>query len=248
MRQPAGVGDWRPRRLCASYACVRCSLPLFFIVLAFSVALIYPWARDGASIAPDVARLMLNAPLFAVYGLVALVGWAAIAASSGGRTARIAGRLAVARLSRRRGQRRFRRVAAFRRPSLHRFRRSAPRSPCSRSCFALAAIAVLAPARAIALAKGDIAALLLASALGAFYLGLMTFIVKWYGDQPDDAAWYLARAHGLAFALLLGALVFGSRRAHRRLRMGARPDERASDAGSSASARCLAFSFTTSGS
>ena len=53
-------------------------------------------------------------------------------------------------------------------------------------------------------------ALLLASALGAFYLGLMTFIVKWYGDQPDDAAWYLARAHGLAFALLLGALVFGA--------------------------------------
>ena len=38
----------------------------------------------------------------------------------------------------------------------------------------------------------------------------MTFIVKWYGDQPDDAAWYLARAHGLAFALLLGALAFGA--------------------------------------
>jgi len=24
-----------------------------------------------------------------------------------------------------------------------------------------------------------------------------TFIVKWYGGQPVDAAWYLARAHGL---------------------------------------------------
>ena len=93
--------------------------------------------------------------------------------------------------------------------------------------FALAAIAALSPARAIALPKGDIAALLLASALGAFYLGLMTFIVKWYGDQPDDAAWYLARAHGLAFALLFGALLFGA--AHHRLRVGAHPHERKSN-------------------
>ena len=53
--------------------------PLFFIVLAFSVTLIYPWAREGSSIAPDVARLMLNTRLYAVYGLVALLGWAAIA-------------------------------------------------------------------------------------------------------------------------------------------------------------------------
>ena len=94
--------------------------------------------------------------------------------------------------------------------------------------FALAAIAALSPARAIALPKGDIAALLLASALGAFYLGLMTFIVKWYGDQPDDAAWYLARAHELAFALLFGALLFGGA-AHHRLRVGAHPHERKSN-------------------
>ena len=79
MRQPAAVGDWRPRRLCASSASVRCFSPLFFIVLAFSVTLIYPWAREGSSIAPDVARLMLNTRLYAVYGLVALLGWAAIA-------------------------------------------------------------------------------------------------------------------------------------------------------------------------
>ena len=38
----------------------------------------------------------------------------------------------------------------------------------------------------------------------------MTFIVKWYGDQPDDAAWYLARAHGLPFAFLLGSLALGA--------------------------------------
>ena len=184
-------------------------LPLFFTVLAFSVTLIYPWARNGGSIAPDVARLMLNAPLFAVYGLVALLGWVAIALLlATGRLGLLGASLSLA----------FHGVAvsvvsvAWLLSVDPRFTDSGfgAEIAVQQILFALAAIAALSPARAIALAKGDIAALLLASALGAFYLGLMTFIVKWYGDQPDDAAWYLARAHGLAFALLLGALVFGA--------------------------------------
>ena len=94
--------------------------------------------------------------------------------------------------------------------------------------FALALVAALMPARAITLAKGDIGALLFATSLGAFYLSLMTFIVKWYGDQPVDAGWYLTRAHGPAFALLLGSLVFGAAIpiigcAWERVRLGARP-------------------------
>ena len=184
-------------------------LPLFFIVLAFSVALIYPWARDGASIAPEVGRLMLNAPLFATYGLVALVGWAAIALLlTAGRLGLLGASLSLV----------FHGIAvsvvsvAWLLSVDPRFTDSGfgAEIAVQQILFALAAIAALSPARAIAFAKGDIAALLLASALGAFYLGLMTFIVKWYGDQPDDAAWYLARAHGLPFALLLGALVFGA--------------------------------------
>ena len=184
-------------------------LPLFFIVLAFSVPLIYPWTREGASTAPDVARLMLNAPLFAAYGLVALLGWTAIALLlAAGRLGLLGASLSLV----------FHGVAvsvvsvAWLLSVDPRFTDSAfgTEIAVQQILFALAAIAVLAPARAIALAEGDIAALLLASALGAFYLGLMTFIVKWYGDQPDDAAWYLARAHGLAFALLVGALVFGA--------------------------------------
>jgi hypothetical protein len=74
----------------------------------------------------------------------------------------------------------------------------------------LAAIAAVQPRRAVEIADGDIGALLFATSLGAFYLGLMTFIVKWYGDQPIDAAWYLARAHGLSAAFLIGALLFGA--------------------------------------
>jgi hypothetical protein len=184
-------------------------LPLFFIVLTFSVALIYPWARDGGSVAPDAARLMLNAPLYAVCGLVALLGWAAIAlllaagwlGLLGASLALVFHGVAVSVVS-----------VVWLLSVDPRFTDSAfgAEIAVQQILFALAAIASLSPARAIALAKGDVAALLLASALGAFYLGLMTFIVKWYGDQPGDAAWYLARAHGLPFALLLGALVFGA--------------------------------------
>jgi hypothetical protein len=183
-------------------------LPLFFIVLAFSVGLIYPWARDGGSVAPDVARLVLSTPLFAAYGLVALLGWAAIACLLAGRLGLLGASLALV----------FHGVAvsvisvAWLLSVDPRFTDSGfgAEIAVQQILFALAAVAALSPARAIALAQGDIAALLLASALGAFYLGLMTFIVKWYGDQPDDAAWYLARAHGLPFALLIGALVFGA--------------------------------------
>ena len=212
-----GRADFAPLlRLCTA-------LPLFFIVLAFSVTLIYPWAREGASIAPEVGRLMLNARLFAIYGLVALVGWTAIALLlTAGRLGLLGASLSLV----------FHGVAvsvvsvAWLLSVDPRFTDSGfgAEIAVQQILFALAAIAALSPARAIAFAKGDIAALLLASALGAFYLGLMTFIVKWYGDQPDDAAWYLARAHGLAFALLVGALVFGTA-VPSPLRMGAPPDE-----------------------
>ena len=76
--------------------------------------------------------------------------------------------------------------------------------------LALAAVAAFQPRRAVEIADGDIGGLLLAAALGAFYLGLMTFIVKWYGDQPVDAAWYLARAHGLWLGFLVAAILFGA--------------------------------------
>jgi hypothetical protein len=184
-------------------------LPLFFIVLAFSAPLIYPWAREGASIAPDVARLMLNMPLYAVYGLVALLGWAVIALLlAAGGFGLLGASLSLV----------FHGVAvgvvsvAWLLSVDPRFTDSAfgAEIAVQQILFALAVVAALSPARAVGLAKGDIGAMLLASALGAFYLGLMTFIVKWYGDQPDDGAWYLARAHGLALGLLLGALVFGA--------------------------------------
>ena len=38
----------------------------------------------------------------------------------------------------------------------------------------------------------------------------MTFIVKWYGDQPVDAAGHLARSHGLWLAFLVGGFLLGA--------------------------------------
>ena len=205
-------------------------LPLFFAVFAPFVGLVYPWARDVAPIAPDVSRLFLNATLFAVYGLIALVGWAVIAALlAAGRLGLLGVSLALV----------FHGVAisavavAWLLSLDPRFADSAfgAEIAVQQILLALAAVALIAPSRAIAVANGDIGALLFATALGAFYLGLMTFIVKWYGDQPDDAAWYLARAHGLPFAFLLGSLALGAAVPIVYLRVGARPGERASDAG-----------------
>ena len=44
---------------------------------------------------------------------------------------------------------------------------------------------------------GDFGALLLACLLGELYLLFMTFVVHWYGDLPDQAAWYLLRTQGV---------------------------------------------------
>lgn len=185
------------------------ALPIFFVVLFASLKTLYPWAVGGAAAAPDVAHIYFNVPAFAVVGFFALIGWATIGALLA------AGALGLLGAS----------IALV----FHGFAVSLvavqwmlsidPRYSDSafgmeiavqQIMLALAAIAILQPHRSVEIADGDIGALLFATALGAFYLGLMTFIVKWYGDQPVDAAWYLARAHGLWAGFLVGALLFGA--------------------------------------
>ena len=184
-------------------------LPIFFAVLFTGLKTLYPWAASGAATAPDVAHFYLNVPVFAAVGFVAVIGWATIGALLA------AGALGLLGAS----------IALV----FHGFAVSLvavqwmlsidPRYSDSafgaeiavqQIMLALAAIAVVQPRRSVEIADGDIGALLFATSLGAFYLGLMTFIVKWYGDQPVDAAWYLARAHGLQGVFLVGAVLIGA--------------------------------------
>ncbi len=76
------------------------------------------------------------------------------------------------------------------------------------------------------------AALLIATLLGVVYLEFMTFVVAWYGDLPDKAAWFLKRAEfGLDLGFDRGAC--GRRRAAVR---------DAADAGGSAAAAAVCAS------
>ena len=184
-------------------------LPIFFALLLPGLHALYPWANGGAGTAPDVARFYFNIPAFAGRGFVAVLAWAAIGLLVASRRLGLLG-AAIALV--------FHGVAV----SLiavdwmlsidPRFSDSAfgAEIAVQQILVALAAVAAFQPRRAIDVADGDIGALMLASALGAFYLGLITFIVKWYGDQPVDAAWYLARARGLWLGLLVGAVLFGA--------------------------------------
>lgn len=57
---------------------------------------------------------------------------------------------------------------------------------------------------------GDFGALLLAFVLGLLYLVFMTFLIDWYGDLPDQAAWYLRRSSHGWLALELAGVTFGA--------------------------------------
>ncbi len=184
-------------------------LPVYFAVLLPGLHAIYPWANGGAGTAQDVARFYLNIPSFSVRGFLAILVWAAIGLLFASRRLGLLG-AAIALV--------FHGVAVsvvavdWMLSIDPRFSDSAfgAEIAVQQILLALAAVAAFQPRRAVEIADGDIGGLLLAAALGAFYLGLMTFIVKWYGDQPVDAAWYLARAHGLWLGFLVAAILFGA--------------------------------------
>ncbi len=198
-------------------------LPIFFAVLLTGLKTLYPWADGAAASAPDVAHFYFNVPAFAAVGLVALIGSATIGAFLavgalgllGASIALVFHGFAVSL------------VAVQWMLSIDpRYSDSAfgTEIAVQQIMLALAAIATVQPRRSVAIADGDIGALLFATSLGAFYLGLRTFIVKWYGDQAVDAAWYLARAWAPG-RLFHGRGAVRRHRANRRLRMGARPGE-----------------------
>ena len=73
----------------------------------------------------------------------------------------------------------------------------------------LAACALFAPSVDDRQARGDVGGFLLAASLGVFYFGLMSYIVNWYGNLPDQAEWYLDRGGRWLF-VVLAAVLFGA--------------------------------------
>jgi len=179
-------------------------LPVYFALVFPGLKILYPWANGGAQTAPDVAHFYFNVPVFASVGFVSLFGWAVIGALlATGALGLLGASIALVFHGFAVGL-----VAVQWMLSVDpQFSDSAfgAEIAVQQIMFALAAVAAIQPRRAVAIADGDIGGLLLATALGAFYLGLMTFIVKWYGDQPVDAAWYLARVHGFWGGFIVGA-------------------------------------------
>ncbi|RAI58010.1 hypothetical protein [Roseicella frigidaeris] len=176
------------------------TLPVFALLalpLLLAPAAIWPWVADPAAAPqPDVARWYLNLTGFALRGILALAGWSlfGLLLAGQGRGRRPA--LGAAALI-------FHGVAV----SLLGLDWVLSLAPGFRSTAfglwlgllqLLSALALCAALRAApagdAGKAGDLARLLLAAALGAAYLGFAQYLVAWYGNLPEKAAWYLQRA------------------------------------------------------
>ena len=182
---------------------------LAFLPVLFGLKAAYPWAADPATVAPDVARLYLNAPAFTLRTVVALCGWSALGVVF---ALGIAGRL-VAGIG-----------LAFHGLAISLIAVDwylSVEPGYTASAFAatvaiqqlLAALALTAVIGTPALGgkvAGDIGGLTIATLSGVVYLELMTFVIAWYGDLPDKASWYLKRGTPAWLALLLVALLAGA--------------------------------------
>ncbi len=205
-------GRWG-NRLAATLVPCAATLPLgalAFLPLAFGLSAPYRWAAGSVSVRPELAHLYLNEPAFLLRTFVALIGWSILA-------------LAVV-------QRRCNPLTAAIGLAFHGLIISfvavdwilsidlgfgssafAAGFAIQQILSALAFVALVAPEPDSDTAA-DLGGLLMATLLGTVYIDLMSFIVSWYGDLPDKAAWYLRRGQDgwnwvILSAVLVGALV-----------------------------------------
>jgi hypothetical protein len=183
---------------------------LAFLPIVFGLSAPYQWAAGTASVRPDLVHLYLNEPAFLLRTFVALIGWSILAV------------LVV--------QRRCNPLTAAIGLAFHGLIISfvavdwilsidvgfgssafAAGFAIQQLLAALAFTAMVAP-EPDSDAVADLGGLLMATLLGTAYIDLMSFIVSWYGDLPDKAAWYLRRGQDgwnwvILSAVLVGALV-----------------------------------------
>jgi hypothetical protein len=183
---------------------------LAYLPLAAGTVAIFPWAADPGSLPPGVASIYLNGPAFLIRSGVALAGWSLLSVLVvQGRCTILVAALGLAFHGLIVGV-----VAVDWILSLE--------PPFTSSAFgagiaiqqilsALAVAALLAPERSAPAAR-DLAGLTITALLGVVYLDFMSYVVAWYGNLPDKAAWYLRReeagwAWPLGAAFLVGAVI-----------------------------------------
>jgi hypothetical protein len=167
-------------------------LAIVFLPLAFGLSAPYHWASDNSVLRPAVAHVYLNQPAFLLRTAIALIGWSVLAIFITRRRCTIL--MAALGLV-------FHAVVIS---VLAVDWILSVDSSFSSSAFA-AGIAVQQILSALAFAAiagaetrddritADLGGLIIATLLGIVYLDLMSFIVIWYGNLPEKAAWYLAR-------------------------------------------------------
>ena len=169
----------------------------------------YPWAADPATAGPGVARFYLNAPALTLRSLILLGGlslaaWSARAGELGRLTAAMTLLLYGVLMN----------LSAF-----DWLLSLDPRYVSSAFGMQIIVAQLLSALCFVVLATeapesdgvwDDFGGLMLACLLGEAYLLLMTFVVHWYGNLPVQAAWYLARSHGLWRWLEIGGTLIGA--------------------------------------
>jgi hypothetical protein len=178
------------------------SVPLFcllFVPVGVGLGHIFPWARTADLVtSPSVARLYLNAPSFLGRAAVALLGWSLLSIlliwAQPRRTALLSGLGLV-----------FHGVAVTFvsldwvlsvDPNFYSTDFGADFA-FTQMLAALAWAALFQRPQAPGRYETDLGQLLLATTIGVFYLTYIGFVVHWYGDLPDKAAWWLKRReHG----------------------------------------------------
>jgi hypothetical protein len=187
------------------------TLPVFALLalpLLLDAAAVWPWVADPAVMPRAVVvQWYLNLPGFVLRGAVALAGWSVLGLLLVGGGARRPAVGAPALI--------FHAVAV----TILGLDWILSLEPPFRSTVFGATLGVTQLLAALAWAAllepepagfrgraGDLARLIMAAALGAIYLGFAQFLVAWYGNLPDKAAWFLRR-EALPWILLEGASV-----------------------------------------
>jgi hypothetical protein len=184
-------------------------LAFFWIPIAIHLGAIYPWVSSPSQAPPDVHAICLNPGSFALRSITALAGWTlfTLLLLVNGAVSRLTAALGLVFFGLSSYVFGFDWILSVGAP----FISSAFNAEIAIQCLmaGLAACALFAPHVADEQARGDVGSFLLAASLGVFYFGLMSFIVNWYGNLPDQAEWYLDRGGRWLF-VLLATVAFGA--------------------------------------